>query len=285
MPILLPPLIRKPGFSPFAEVWSSNGTSTVPSGNPQWATIVCWGGGGAGQKGDGSSLAGPGGHGGMFSISTVNVVNISQLHIVVGRGGAVHNFSLTANVGQNTVVRYSNSTGTIVARADRAGGTTTVRTDYANVTSWFTSRQSDGGSGGSAAADAFGGGGGAPGTDGGIGGNGLSGGTRTSNHLGGSPDYEWDDPRSFQGEINSDSLVFPPWVDETYAGVGYGGKGGDSTSGAGEGVFAGVTFSTAAVSGSTGRVLIYWGDPSYWNSIDWTNASIIPLDFFSYGAP
>lgn len=278
--ILLPPIMKKSGFSPFVEIWSSNGTSTVPGNNPQWATIVCWGGGGAGQKGDaGTAQGGVGGHGGMFSISSVNVVGISQLNIVVGRGGTVHIFSLTSNVGQNTVVRYSNSTGTIVARADRAGGTTTVRTDYANITSYFVSRQSDGGSAGSGAGSGgMGGGGGAPGDDIGIGGNGQDGTTWFNNIFDGNASIN--DNNYGQGildgagEIPNVNLKFPPleFANNRLSLVGYGGYAGDGDNGTippGTNAAGQVLSTSDAMNGRDGAVMIFWGNPSYWDSQSW----------------
>jgi len=262
--------MKKPGFSPFAEVWTSNGTSTVPTGNPQWATIVCWGGGHSGAKGVAGSAAGQGGQAGMFSISSVNVVGISQLHLVVGKGGKVPFDTLTVNSGQNTVVRYTNSTGTIVARADRNAGTTTVRTDYANITSYFTSRQSDGGAGASAGSGE-GGGGGAPGSDGGVGGAGTSGDVYVSEILANT--VQPNDNGFRQGDYHASTVYFPPVHDSSVQfGYGFGGLGGDDNNGTITGTSTeldGLVQTTAATNGGSGAVIIFWGNPSFWNANGW----------------
>lgn len=275
MTVGIVPAFKKSGFSPFVEIWTSNGTSTVPSGNPQWATIVAWGGGDAGQKGS-PPQGGSGGHGGNFCISSVNVVNISQLNIVVGRGGNVHNFALTSNVGQNTVVRYSNSTGTIVARADRFGGTTTVRTDYANVTSYFQYRQANGGSGTiGAGSGGLGGGGGAPGADTGDGGHGMDGETYFNNIFNGAAEPNDDNYRQGRiDEVDGDAEFFPPpaYANNRLTLVGYGGYGGDGdnfTVGGSSNATGQVFSATHALSGRNGAVMIFWGNPSYWDAQNW----------------
>jgi len=150
MTIGIVPPMKKGGFTPFSEVWSSNGTSTVPAGNPQWATIVAIGGGACGPKSS-SGAATNGGEGGFFVISSVNVVGISQLNIVVGKGGGVPTVIAAANAGQNSVVRYTNSTGTVVALATGGGQIQDwlVRTDYANTTDMFIDTLAGGGAGGS----------------------------------------------------------------------------------------------------------------------------------------
>lgn len=275
---LLPPIMKKSGFSPFVEIWSSNGTSTVPGNNPQWATIVSWGGGGAGEKGDaGSAQGGSGGAGGNFSISSVNVVGISQLHIVVGAGGTVHSFSLTGNAGQNTVVRYTNSTGTIVARADRSGGTTTVRTDYANIVNYFVTRQANGGSGTiGAGSGGMGGGGGAPGSDTGDGGSGQDGTTWFNNIFDGNANIN--DNNYGQGILDGsggqDHEFFPPnaYANNRLSLVGYGGYGGDGDNGTippGTNAAGQVLSTSDAMHGRNGAVIIFWGDPSYWDGQNW----------------
>lgn len=271
--ILLPPIMKKSGFSPFVEIWSSNGTSTVPGNNPQWATIVCWGGGDSGQKGDSSPpTPGQGGGGGQFCISSVNVVGISQLNIVVGRGGSVPFFDLTTNNGGNTVVRYTNSTGTIVARADRNGGTTTVRTDYANIVNFFIDREASGGAQGTGSSG-IGGGGGAPGSDGGNGTAGLSGDSTSAAIL--ADEMQPNDTAYTQGKIHPSAEFFPPpaYANNRTSLPGYGGYGGDDSTGtvdAPGSEFDGMVLSVNdAMSGQNGAVIIFWGDPSYWDSQNW----------------